>query len=233
MSDRRTFLAATALTAASYARVLGANDRVGVGFVGFGLIGKRHVATFQQFPTCRMVAIAEVHRGRLTEGTKAMGGEPAGYRRLPPAARRQGRRRRRHRHAGPLARAHDDDGLRRRQGRVRREAADAVRPRGPLDDRRGRQAQARRAGRHAAALRASTTSKARDLIRGGHIGQVVSVRMSSGAERHARLRQPARRRPAGRPRLRPLARPGPGPASTTRTAASTTSAGSGTTPAGR
>jgi hypothetical protein len=47
MSDRRTFLAATALTAASYARIRGANDRVGLGFVGYGLMGKGHVATFK------------------------------------------------------------------------------------------------------------------------------------------------------------------------------------------
>ncbi len=43
-ATRRRFLgaaAATAMTAASYARVLGANDRIGIGFVGFGLIGKQ------------------------------------------------------------------------------------------------------------------------------------------------------------------------------------------------
>ena len=43
-TDRRTFLAATALTAAAYSRILGANDRVGLGFVGYGLMGKGHVA---------------------------------------------------------------------------------------------------------------------------------------------------------------------------------------------
>ena len=79
VSDRRTFLAATALTAASYARILGANDRVGLGFVGYGLMGKGHVATFQQFSDVAMVAMSDVHRGRLAEGNKAMGGEPAGY----------------------------------------------------------------------------------------------------------------------------------------------------------
>jgi hypothetical protein len=39
--------AATALSAATYRRVLGANDRVGVGFAGFGLIGKRRVLDFR------------------------------------------------------------------------------------------------------------------------------------------------------------------------------------------
>ena len=33
-ADRRKFLAASALTAASYARIHGANERIGLGFVG-------------------------------------------------------------------------------------------------------------------------------------------------------------------------------------------------------
>jgi predicted dehydrogenase len=78
-TDRRTFLAATALTAAGYSRIVGANDRVGLGFVGFGLMGKGHVATFRQFTDVSMVAVADVHRGRVAEAKKVMGGEPAGY----------------------------------------------------------------------------------------------------------------------------------------------------------
>jgi hypothetical protein len=35
---------AVTLSAINYKRVRGANDRVGVGFIGYGLIGKRHVA---------------------------------------------------------------------------------------------------------------------------------------------------------------------------------------------
>ena len=49
--SRRSFVraagAASLLTAAGWARVAGANERVGVGFIGFGLIGKRHVLDFQ------------------------------------------------------------------------------------------------------------------------------------------------------------------------------------------
>ena len=74
---------------------------------------------------------------------------------------------------------HRHDGVRRRQGRVPREADDAVRPRGPLAASTwppGTSASCRSApssgpGEHYA--------KARDLIRGGHIGKVVSVRMSN------------------------------------------------------
>ena len=49
--SRRTLLgsgAAATLSAAGYRRVLGANERVGIGFIGFGLIGKRHVLDFQR-----------------------------------------------------------------------------------------------------------------------------------------------------------------------------------------
>src|SRR5437868_15296099 len=75
--NRRTILgggAAAALSAAAYGRVLGANDRVGLGFIGFGLIGKRHVLDFQDQPDAGLVAIAEVHRGRRDEAVALMGG---------------------------------------------------------------------------------------------------------------------------------------------------------------
>ena len=69
--NRRTFLqggAAAALTAASYQRVIGANDRIGLGFIGFGLIGKRHVLDFQKQPDASLVALAEVHAAVSTKG---------------------------------------------------------------------------------------------------------------------------------------------------------------------
>src|SRR3954454_12154442 len=71
--------AATALSAAGYARVLGANDRIGVGFIGFGLIGKRHVLDFRAQPDVDAVAVAEVHRGRLDEASALIGGTVEGY----------------------------------------------------------------------------------------------------------------------------------------------------------
>ncbi len=58
---------AAALSAASYGRVIGSNDRIGLGFIGFGLIGKRHVLDFREQPGVNMAAIAEVHRGRRDE----------------------------------------------------------------------------------------------------------------------------------------------------------------------
>ena len=83
---RRSFLSntaalsgAAALTAASYARVIGANDRIGVGFLGYGLIGKRHVMDFQEQPDVNMVAVADVHRGRRDEAVGFVGGTIRGY----------------------------------------------------------------------------------------------------------------------------------------------------------
>jgi predicted dehydrogenase len=80
--DRRSFLSAgialsgaSALSAASYERVSGANERVGVGFIGFGLIGKRHVLDFKSQADADLVALAEVHRGRLDEGAALMGSD--------------------------------------------------------------------------------------------------------------------------------------------------------------
>jgi predicted dehydrogenase len=71
--------AAAALSAAGYRRVLGANDRIGVGFIGFGLIGKRHVLDFRAQEDVDAVGVAEVHRGRLDEATALIGGAVQGY----------------------------------------------------------------------------------------------------------------------------------------------------------
>jgi predicted dehydrogenase len=71
--------AALALAASSYRRVLGANERVGLGFLGFGLIGKRHVLDFKEQPDADLVAVAEAHRGRLDEAAAALGGSPRAF----------------------------------------------------------------------------------------------------------------------------------------------------------
>jgi predicted dehydrogenase len=71
--------AATLLTAASWQRVLGANERISVGFIGYGLIGKRHVLDFQEQKDVHLAAVAEVHRGRLREGLALVGKTAKGY----------------------------------------------------------------------------------------------------------------------------------------------------------
>jgi predicted dehydrogenase len=80
---RRSFLsagaAALALPAASYRRVPGAGERVGVGFLGYGLIGKRHALTFKELKDAQPVAVAEAHRGRLDEARALLGPSVKGH----------------------------------------------------------------------------------------------------------------------------------------------------------
>jgi len=84
--SRRSFLGrsilastATALSAVTYRRVHGANERIGIGFIGYGLIGKRHVDDFMREADVDPIAVAEVHRGRLEEGRAVLGSQSTGY----------------------------------------------------------------------------------------------------------------------------------------------------------
>jgi predicted dehydrogenase len=182
IADRRAFLrtasASAALTAASYARVSGANDRVGVGVIGYGLIAKTHVATFRKLEDVEIVAVAECHKKRLTEGVEAAGVKAtphADFRKLleDKAVQAVVVATPDHWHAlmTMLACAAGKDvyvekPLTRfvREG----ERMQAVAARTKRVVQVGTQ---QRAGAH--------YKKARDLIRGGHIGTVSSVRMAS------------------------------------------------------
>ncbi len=80
---RRTLLeagAAAALSAASFGRVLGANERIGIGMIGYGLMGERHAVDFRDQPDAAVVAVAEAHRGRMKEAAATAGGNVAQYR---------------------------------------------------------------------------------------------------------------------------------------------------------
>jgi predicted dehydrogenase len=80
---RRAFVQGTAATLASAlgsGHVLGANDRLGIGFIGFGLIGKRHVLSFKEQPDVNLVAVADVHQGRRDEAAAFIGGRVQTYR---------------------------------------------------------------------------------------------------------------------------------------------------------
>jgi len=72
-ATRRGFVTTAALTAVSYNRVLGAKDRIGLGFIGFGLIGKQHVADFKKFADGNLVALSETYRPRLQQGLEYRG----------------------------------------------------------------------------------------------------------------------------------------------------------------
>jgi len=75
---RRSFLGA--MTAAAYQRVLGANDRIQVGFIGYGLIGREHVHDFKMQKDVDVAALCEVYQPRLEEGLAACGRGAKGYR---------------------------------------------------------------------------------------------------------------------------------------------------------
>jgi predicted dehydrogenase len=76
-TSRRWFVGAASALASG--RVAGANGRVGVGFIGYGLIGGQHVYDFKNQSDADLVALAEVHRGRLDEGVTACGGRTKAY----------------------------------------------------------------------------------------------------------------------------------------------------------
>ena len=83
MQSRRTVLktvaGASLMSAASLGRVLGANDRVRVGFIGHGLIGTRHLLDFKAQPDVEIVAVSELSDERLEAAATAAGTSPARY----------------------------------------------------------------------------------------------------------------------------------------------------------
>ncbi|MEK7683905.1 MAG: Gfo/Idh/MocA family oxidoreductase [Verrucomicrobiota bacterium] len=78
---RRRFIkagaAAAAFTAASWSRVFGANERVGVGVIGFGLIGRIHTRNFKAQPDVQIVGVAETYHPRLEAAAELVGGNVA------------------------------------------------------------------------------------------------------------------------------------------------------------
>ncbi len=76
--SRRTFVkagAATALTAASWSRVSGANERIGIGMIGIGLMGRIHTRNFAKQPDVSMVGICDVFDPRAEVGAEIAGGK--------------------------------------------------------------------------------------------------------------------------------------------------------------
>ncbi len=90
--SRRSFLSTTATTAAatavasaattwtakSYARVIGANDRIGVGVIGAGVIGNAHlnvIKTLKEKNNLLPVAVADCWKTRADRGKELVGAE--------------------------------------------------------------------------------------------------------------------------------------------------------------
>src|SRR5512147_154982 len=68
MSLTRRAALGLAASAASYSRILGANDRVGVGFIGYGLIGAQHVFDFKNQDDVDLVAVSDTFAPRMEQG---------------------------------------------------------------------------------------------------------------------------------------------------------------------
>ena len=81
-TSRRNFMRTTAagLVALSAGGVAGANDRINVGIIGFGLIGRIHTRSFMSHPDVKIVAIAETYEPRLEAAAELIGGNVAKYR---------------------------------------------------------------------------------------------------------------------------------------------------------
>lgn len=81
---RRRFLHSGAvglstLSALSARRVLGANERLGIGIIGFGLIGRIHTRSFMQHADAEIVGVSDVYRPRLDAGLSMAGGRARAY----------------------------------------------------------------------------------------------------------------------------------------------------------
>src|SRR5436190_8786185 len=81
--QRRDFVAGTTAAVATSLTIhsaVAASEKINVGFIGYGLIGKRHVLDFRDQPDVNIVAVAECHEGRLNEAKSLIGGNVRGYR---------------------------------------------------------------------------------------------------------------------------------------------------------
>ena len=82
---RRSFVGAAGATAAAavsasvYGNAFGANERIGVGVIGFGLIGRIHLRNFKAQPDVNLVAVAETYRPRLEAAAAMCDGKVAQY----------------------------------------------------------------------------------------------------------------------------------------------------------
>src|SRR6185436_5264163 len=79
--SRRSFLGATAvgISALSASRVFGANERVNVGVIGFGLIGRIHANSFKEQSDVEIIGMAEAHQPRLEAGAALAGDRCSKY----------------------------------------------------------------------------------------------------------------------------------------------------------
>ena len=71
--------AAIAATAASYSRIGGANDTIGIGVIGLGNISRGHLMEYSSLPDSRVAAVCDIYAPRLDQGVTQTSAK--GYRR--------------------------------------------------------------------------------------------------------------------------------------------------------
>ena len=151
---RRTFLrTASAATALSYSRVYGANERIQLGLIGCGERGRYDMGNFVKSTKVDVVAALRHLRQQSSTPRKDRRAQRQDLQRSSQAARDQGSRCRPDRRSRPLACRLRHRRPERRQGRLRRKAADPQNRRGPRHRQGRARQQSRLPGRHAAALR--------------------------------------------------------------------------------
>ena len=80
LQNTGTLAAASAWTASSYARVIGANDRIRIGFIGVGGMGTNHlnaIVALKKKDNLAALAVADVWKTRADTGAKLVGAPQA------------------------------------------------------------------------------------------------------------------------------------------------------------
>src|SRR5947207_10724318 len=70
---------ATGATALSASRVLGANDRVRLGFIGLGNRGDQVLSAFLEHKDCEVAAVCDIYAPYVEFAAKKIGGDPKRY----------------------------------------------------------------------------------------------------------------------------------------------------------
>jgi predicted dehydrogenase len=78
--NRRAFVSGAAFTAASYARVYGANERINAGLIGCGKQGRLDWARFIEQPDVNPMAASEVYEPHLNHALTLAKGQARGFR---------------------------------------------------------------------------------------------------------------------------------------------------------
>ena len=118
----RTLAAVSTTAALSSFRVLGANDRVRLGFIGLGNRGDQVLDAFLKQSDAEVVAICDIYQPYLNFAAKKIGTSPKRFKDYRKLLELKDVDARGHRHARPLARPANHPRLRGGEGCLCREA---------------------------------------------------------------------------------------------------------------